>query len=145
MGTQAASVGVAPLPLLAYARRDWLIIVTVSALVTAIGVLGFTYAQAFSRRGALSLSVHEKAGQLIIAWARAAASHGATLEIDDGPKHTRMLIASPLFDVTYSPRTADVQVRLTPFDDDSRTEIARFLVREPSLAGTQRAVHGIAG
>jgi hypothetical protein len=139
MGTPAASfVEVASLDIfpgsfrLPVQRRWYRLLVLLSAGLASAG-LALTFGRAVAWNAPLSLSVHEIAGQLRIGWSRNAVARGATLEILDGGRQTIMFVSSTLADVTYAARTADVQVRLTRSNADSRTEIARFLVAEPSI------------
>jgi len=131
MGAPAASFEFPLLPFFAPVPRRWLRIGAILVAALASAGLGFTFDQALARPAPLSLSLREKGGQLHIGWSLKAATHGARLEILDGRQQTNVLVLAPLADVTYAPHSGDVEVRLSSFGED-RTEIARFLVREPT-------------
>ena len=130
----SASIRLTLAPYVGPMRRDWMRILAVLAAGSATAAVAYQLDQPFSRPVPLALSLHENSGQLRIAWSPLAAIHGATLKILDGSHETTLFVNAPLADVTYTARTADVQVRLTQAGSDGATEIARFLVREPSPA-----------
>jgi hypothetical protein len=114
-------------------HREWLLIAGIVVTSSVIASVGYAFDQTLTEPVPLSLSLHENAGELRIRWRPGAAAQGAKLEILDGRQQTVLLVTAPLADVTYAVRGADVQVRLTPAGSDRRrTEIVRFVVREPS-------------
>src|SRR5579862_835189 len=90
--------------------------------LTLLGVL--LGLQASPLRSAPGLSVREQDGQLLIAWTRLAPSTAGRLEIIDGASHTTIPVYSYLSRVTYIPRSADVQVRLT---SGTHQQVAHFV------------------
>jgi hypothetical protein len=129
-----ASLHVGFLPFLGVKRRDWLPLFSAVAAGLAVAFLVFALTRTLKPQVPLALSLRENSGLLHIGWSRDAASRGATLQILDGSQQMTLFVTAPLAHITYAARTADVQVRLTPYGKEGRIEIARYLVREPSLA-----------
>lgn len=114
-------------------HQEWLLIAGIVVTSSVIASVGYAFDQTLTGPVPLALSLHENAGELQIRWCPSAAAQGAKLEILDGRQQTVLFVTAPLADVTYAVRSADVQVRLTPAGSDRRrTEIVRFVVREPS-------------
>jgi hypothetical protein len=77
----------------------------------------------------LDLSVREQDGLLLIAWSRSAANR-ARLEIIDGGDHTAMFVHARLASVTYAAQSGDVEIRLAAVNDDSQSEMTRYVTNE---------------
>lgn len=75
----------------------------------------------------LALTVREDAGQLLINWNPQAALRRSRLEITDGDGHTTVYVSSKLMNLTYKPRTSDVEVRLTDLKSNETRQVARIV------------------
>jgi len=135
-GLGSASIEVTYAASLPQARWQWLSLLALTAGVIMGAAL--TWAAYFLNQtnnigSASSLSLHEKAGQLTIAWSPVVAARGAKLEILDGGHQMTLSVARPLAGITYAADSNDVQIRLTPAGD-GQVETARYLVQEQPLA-----------
>jgi hypothetical protein len=85
-------------------RRNWVWLPALALAAVAIA-LGVAWSL---REGPLRLAIHEEAGQLRIAWRPTSGE----IEIVDGSHLRRVPIDAAVSGITYTPETADVQIRL---------------------------------
>lgn len=102
------------------AGRSWL---NISALAACL-VLSVAAALYAEPKAALTLGVHEEAGQLIALWSPGVRG---TLEIRDGERRLQVPITVQETRTTYLPESGDVGILLTTLDGMTREEHIRIV------------------
>jgi hypothetical protein len=100
--------------------RGWLNAVALAACLV-LSVAAALYAEP---KAALTLSVHEEAGQLIAMWSPGVRG---TLEIQDGQRKLQVPITIQETRTTYQPESGDVNLLLTTLDGMTREEHVRIV------------------